>query len=159
MIHAIIDGIENSLDRRPVGGDGYGLSREIDRKLDYLIDRVNNPITHNESTTKAGIEEVIEFRTQADEEDDKIIITFDEPMDDFIVDRMRRQKAKEQVKRRKMTFGFHHGVLNPLPSSWSYPKMNMIQLINLYLLGSPAEGVSALHHLNSKHVMHFEKKE
>ena len=158
MIHTIIDGIENSLDRRAVGGDGYGLSREIDRKLDYLIDRVNNPITHNESTTKAGTEEVIEFKTQADEEDDEIIITFDEPMDDFIVDRMRRQKAKEQVKRRKMTVGFHHGVLNPLPSSWSYPKMNMIQLINLYLLGSPAEGVSALRHLNSKHVMHFDKE-
>ena len=76
----------------------------------------------------------------------------------FDIDKVTRLKVWEQVKRRKLIVGFHHGVLNPLPILWVYPKMNMIQLINLYLLGSPTERVSALRHLNSKHVKHFDKE-
>lgn len=158
VVHEIVEGIKTSLDWRAVGGEGYGLSREIDRKLDMILERVNNPTIQDGSHVDAiGIEEMIDFNAQVDEEED-ILIEFDEPVDNFDIDKVTRLKVREQVKRRKLIVGFHHGVLNPLPILWVYPKMNMIQLINLYLLGSPTERVSALRHLNSKHVKHFDKE-
>lgn len=63
---------------------------------------------------------------------------------------------KKQLKKQRLTFGFYHGQLKTLPASWMYPKMNCFQLIHLYLMGYPAEGVTALKNLNSKHVQHFD---
>jgi hypothetical protein len=48
------------------------------------------------------------------------------------------------------------GMLNPLPPTWVYQTMNCIQLINLWLLGAPAENVTPLKNLTSKHVLHFD---
>lgn len=48
-------------------------------------------------------------------------------------------RTKDHIKRSKVDdeiiVGFHHGVLNPLPSSWRYPpKINVIQMIYLLSL-------------------------
>lgn len=50
-----------------------------------------------------------------------------------------------QLKKRAVLVGFHYGKLSPLPSLWCYPKvMNMIQLITLYQLGNPMDGIPPL---------------
>ena len=72
-----------------------------------------------------------------------------------------KHKAKKQLDQRKkngILVGFHHGALNPLPSYWKYPnKLNLLQMITLWLMGSPKEKVPALRHVSGKHVVHFDK--
>ena len=63
------------------------------------------------------------------------------------------------MKKRKMTVGFHHGVLSTLPSTLkAYPEMNLESLINMWLMGSASEGITALGFLNSSMVRHFDKE-
>lgn len=70
-----------------------------------------------------------------------------------------RDAAKETMKRRKTTIGFHHGTLNPLPSDFvGYPRMNLQQMISMWLMGSSSEGIIALRQLNSKNVNYFDKE-
>jgi hypothetical protein len=40
----IIEEFNRQLDLRSIGGEGYGLSREIDRKLAILLERGNLPL-------------------------------------------------------------------------------------------------------------------
>ena len=68
-------------------------------------------------------------------------------------------KTKKQLKRRKTTSGllagYHHGHLDPLPLTWKYPtKMNVIQMITLFQMVHPSEGV-ALKLLNTADNKHF----
>jgi len=69
-------------------------------------------------------------------------------------------KTKEQLGKRTMTIGYHQGHLNPLPASWHYPEniMNMVQMITLYQMGSPSDGVPPLKVLAAPQVNHFDKE-
>jgi len=72
-----------------------------------------------------------------------------------------RQNTQQQLQSRKshgLLVGFHHGVLNPLLSMWGYPKrMNLIQMITFYQMGSPMESVPPLKYIATKQVSHFYK--
>lgn len=60
-------------------------------------------------------------------------------------------KMHEQLKKKTILVGFHHGKLNPLPSLWHDPiGMNMIQLMFLYQLGNPPNGVLPLRLLSGE---------
>ena len=60
-------------------------------------------------------------------------------------DRIVRQKTSKQMKSRTFTIGYHHGKLNPLPSTWKYPNScTIIQLIDLWLIGNRKENVLTL---------------
>ena len=49
------------------------------------------------------------------------------------------------MKSRTLTMGYHHGKLNPLPSTWQYPNgCTLIQLMNLWLIGNRKENVLQL---------------
>ena len=163
---AIVDGIENSLDMQSVGGDGYGLSKRIDRKLDDLIAKISSPIAaptlphpdnKNEDNTDDG------FWTGDVVEEEDICLTYEE--DQSLAEQARQSTIRERTKyqliehkKRGVVVGFHHGHLNPLPSLWQYPKqMNLIQMITLFLMGSPIEGVTPLKYLKSPQVVHFDK--
>ena len=61
------------------------------------------------------------------EEDDDIIITVDEEkaMQEMVRDATIKAKTQQQLQNRRshgLLVGFHHGVLNPLPSMWKDPK-------------------------------------
>jgi hypothetical protein len=165
---SIVDKVEHSLDMRSVGGEGYGLSKQIDSKLDELIRRVTEPIqvaapTKDASHSTAEIFDHCDAFDVEEEEDVLITIQEEEVMHSDMLQKAIRTRTEEQMKRRKIDngiiVGFHHGVLNPLPSSWRYPKkMNVIQMITLYQIGCKAEGVPALKLLNSKQVNHFDKE-
>ena len=43
VVKEVCEKIISELDLRSVGGEGYGLSRDIDRKIDLLISRLDTP--------------------------------------------------------------------------------------------------------------------
>lgn len=45
-----------------------------------------------------------------------------------------------------------------LPALWTYPNMNLVQMIHFYQMGSPSEGVTALCLCSSLDVGHFDKE-
>ena len=56
-----------------------------------------------------------------------------------------RHKNSKQMKIHTLTMGYHHGKLNPLPSTWQYPNgCTVIQLMNLWLIGNRKENVPTL---------------
>ncbi len=77
------------------------------------------------------IDDIIDGDFPVDIEEEEIVITFHEPQPPDVIERAIRKETKRQLKKRKLTVGFHHGMLNPLPPTWVYSKMNCIQLINL----------------------------
>ena len=61
------------------------------------------------------------------------------------IDKILRQKTSKQMKSFTLTMGYHHGKLNPLPSTWKYPNgCTVIQLMNLWLIGNRKENVPPL---------------
>ena len=48
-----------------------------------------------------------------------------------------RDITTQQLKKRKLTVGLHHGKLKPLPSTWEFAKgLTMINLVNMWLMGN-----------------------
>ena len=161
----IVARLNNSLDKREVGRSGYGLCQELDRKLDELLKLGNTP---RESTlqppdlafaSEEGNEELTEYNTvHVEEEDETVEITFEDGTTEAMKERRICKETQQQMRRRKLTVGYHHGKLNPLPPRWNYPKMNIVQLIHMWLMGSLADGVAALRYLDSLQVGHFDKE-
>ncbi len=151
------------LDLRSVGGEGYGLSREIDQKIDLLISRLDTPreVVHCPNTQVPHDEEGDPYFFKTCDVDEEVVITFEECLtaaQQESAQKSRVAETRRQLKRRKLTVGFHHGKLNVLPASWKYPKMNLVQLIHLYQMGSPSEGITALRLCKSSDVNHFDKE-
>ena len=42
-----------------------------------------------------------------------------------VKDEIIRQRTKQQLAKRTLTIGYHHDRLNPLPSTWSFPKCSL----------------------------------
>ena len=58
-----------------------------------------------------------------------------------------------------MKVGLHHGQFSPLLASWRYLKgLTVIQLIHLWLIGSPKEHVPPLRKIGSELVRHIDKR-
>ena len=96
-------------------------------------------------------------------EEDEIEFTLEveREMCELLKQKAIKEKTQKQLKERKKSFvacGFHHGHLNPLPASWKYPKgLRLFQMITVFLMGSPSEGVPALKFVKRAHVLHFDK--
>ena len=177
----ITDNFEKSLDRWQIGGEGYAVSREIDNKLALILERLNKPISPPAPTIEQQ-QQLNDFMDQACdseggepanyectydgldiEEEKEVSVTVEE--DAAMHNQLLQQKLMpmEQMERRKSTHGilcdFHHGGINPLPVSWVYPKrMNLIQMITLWVMGSPSERAPPLKLLllGSDAVRHFD---
>ena len=67
-----------------------------------------------------------------------------------------RDATQRQLKRRRFTIGFHHGKLNPLPSTWVFPKgLSIINMMNMWYCGNPKEQVPPFRYLKGPHVSHL----
>ena len=162
VVEEITNNVEMSLDRRSIGGERYGISVELNHKLDALLEKLSVPVTQTgtEPMDVDGMDDA--FFCGGLEEDDDIIITVDEEkaMQEMVRDATIKAKTQQQLQNRRshgLLVGFHHGVLNPLPSMWRYPKrMNLIQMITLYQMGSPSESVPPLKYISTKQVSHFD---
>ena len=163
VVMEVCEKIISELDLRSVGGEGYGLSRDIDRKIDLLISRLDTPreVVPCPNTQVPNDEDGDPFFFETCDVDEEVVITFEECLTASQQESAQKSKAAEtrrQLKRRKLTVGFHHGKLTVLPASWKYPKMNLVQLIHLYQMGSPSEGITALRLCKSSDVNHFDKE-
>ena len=60
-------------------------------------------------------------------------------------DRIVCQKTSKQMKSCILTMGYHHGKLNPFPSTWQYPNgCTLIQIMNLWLIGNGKDNLPPL---------------
>ena len=94
-----------------------------------------------------------------EEEEEDIVLALDEPehMPPRKRARIIQQHTQEQLSNRTVKCGYHHGLFNPLPSTWSYPKgLTVIQLMNLWLIGSKRESVPPFRRLSTAQVAHFD---
>ena len=99
-------------------------------------------------------------RLVEEEEEEDVVLELDEParMSPHKRARIINERTHQQLANRKMKVGFHHGQFSPLPASWRYPKgLTVIQLIHLWLIGSPKEHVPPLKKIGSELVRHIDK--
>ena len=157
------------LNQRDVGGSGFARGNEIAEKLNAILDKVadlshTTQVSAGVSTLPAmdGMSELEESGgLEYEEEEEDIVLQLDEParMPPRKRARLVHQLTQQQIAKRTMKVGFHHGHFSPLPASWRYPKgLTVIQLINLWLIGSPKESVPPLGKLNCALVKHINKR-
>ena len=71
----IIEEFNRQLDLRSIGGEGYDLSREMDRKLAILLEHGNFPLQPQEHRQDAMIDDIIDGNFPVDIEAEEIVIT------------------------------------------------------------------------------------
>ncbi len=91
--------IENSLDMQSVSGDGYGLLKRIDRKLDDLVAKISSPIApptlpHPDNTNEDNTDDGFWTGDVFEEED--ICLTFEE--DQSLVEQAHQSTICERTK-------------------------------------------------------------
>ena len=118
-------------------------------KMDEIMVAINTAIVN--PSNKALIP-IIEDTTLCISDEDAYIsdLTSDESSDyespevRALVNCQRRSKKKEAIKRSNLTIGFHHGQLQMLPSTWTFPRMNCKQLVDNWYVGN--RGGKGFHH-------------
>jgi hypothetical protein len=131
--------------------------------LQELLDRpsVTAPAPPEAATMQKVVDEICNEMDYDVEEEEDVILTFEAEggsVQERVRDAMVRAKTKEQLGKRTMKVGFHHGHFNPLPSFYRYPKkMNIIQMMTLFQIGNQSDGVPPLKLLGCIHVKHFDK--
>lgn len=160
IIEVLSKHIDEALDMRSIGGLSGGISDELKKlagKMDEVLARMNNPMLSPEVTTteQNAIGGIIEYNYDVVEEDD-IVLTVEETanMQHHLV----RQRSQTQYAKRRFKAGYCKGRWTTVPNGWVYPeKMNLIQMITLFLMGNPAEHVPPLKTLSPKDVNHCDR--
>jgi len=154
--------LRKELDDREVGGIAYAKMTEMMAKMDSMMSMLTKKERENRPTASAFFDEIDNILEESahfelsNEEDEDIVLPF---VDDGTLDQLTSKRTSQQLKARKFTIGYHHGKLNPLPSTWRYPKgITLIQLINLWLLGVNDQNVPPLGKVNTQWVYHFDTK-
>ena len=156
------------LDQREVGGSGFARGNEIVDKLETLIEKVSEVSRASQESPGElarspfdDLPEVGDGGGCVSGDEDDVVIALDEPerMAPNKHSRIVKQHTQEQLSSRTLKVGYHHGRFNPLPASWRYPKgLTIIQLMNLWLIGSKTEHVPPLRKLSHDLIKHFDKK-
>ena len=155
------------LDRRSLGVSEV----DIANKFDLFADRMDlgwRSILREMKSSATEIDAVfnedpsdfvVEEHEEEEEEEEEIVIPVEVTGDAVLKDQYVREQTSQQLKKRKLTVGFHHGCLNPLPSTFVYPEgMNVVSLISMWLIGNREAGVPPLRRLTSANVKHFDAK-
>ena len=154
--------LKDELDARDVGGSGYAQANEMMTKLDKLIQWAENgqPLLQQNYPDEERDDNPLGFYF---EEEEDIVLPMDSvgPNRDIVSSTWKdvkvKEETKEQLQKRQLSIGYHHGQLNPLPSAWQYPTgMTLIQLINLWLIGIRDENVPPLYMVRPTLVSHFD---
>ena len=157
------------LDQREVGGSGFARGNEILEKVEALLEKVSQ-VSSAAQVPPAVLapplcDDPVEFGHDSgcvsDNEEEDIVLALDEP--ERMAPNKRARIIKEltthQLASRKIKVGYHHGQFNPLPASWKLPKgLTVIQLVNLWLVGSKKEHVPPLRRLSPRLMKHIDKK-
>ena len=142
--------LKDDIDAREIGGPGFVQANIILSNLDEII--THDKVTTNQSTGKMEDQflHIVEDRVSSEE---KIMIFLKEEIyngycgaivedqNPFLLAMTQasiiRDRTTQQSNKQKLTVGFHHGKLNPLPSTWEFPKgLTMINLMNMWPMGN-----------------------
>jgi hypothetical protein len=144
----------DQLDQRGVGGSGFTLGNEILEKVEALLEKVSQVSALEQAPAvcaPTACEDLIEFECGdgcvSDNKEQDIVLALDEPeqMSPTKHSWIIKQATQEQLSFQKIKVGHHHDHFSPLPfpSSWKIPKgLTIIQLVNLWLVGSEKEHAS-----------------
>ena len=110
--------------------------------IEQQADHSNNVDFADNDGGIVDVEEDIIIHIEDDEVDEAITIAGGEnsnsttsSLSAAVKDGIIRKRTKQQLAKRTLTIGWHHDRLNPLPSTWSFPRgFTVIQLINMWLL-------------------------
>ena len=149
--------LRRELDSREVGGSDHRRMSELMNKMDNVLETLATHSTIPEIDPGSGDNNIhAEFDLYDDEED--VVLPFPD-VDEGTANEAIRVQTKRQLSERKYTIGYHHGKMNPLPSTWKYPRgITLIHLINLWLIGDKEQNVPPLGMVSTQWVRHFDKK-
>ena len=142
----------SELDSREIGGAGLAQGSLILSKLDLIIEK-----------TKEGSRQEEQPIT---EEGDLFLLEEESPelnespayLSAQVQETMLRDQTRSQLKRRQIKVGYHHGKLNPLPSTWKFPRgLPIINLITLWIIGNKRENIPPLRLLTAANVEHLKQ--
>ncbi len=149
------------LNQRNVGGSGFAQANKIAEKLNAIIKKVVDLLRTVQISasipTLPVMDEMSELEEsgglECEEEEDNVLLQLDEPA--CMPPRKRAQlvhkQTQQQLANQTIKVGFHHSHFSPLPSSLWYPKgLTVIQLIDLWLIGSPKEYIPPIRKLSCR---------
>lgn len=153
------------LDQREVGGSGFARGNEILEKAVALLRKVSQ-VSSTAQVSPAVLvpppcDDPVEFGNGGvcvlDNEEEDIVLTLSKPEHMAPNKRARiiKELMKQQLASLKIKVGCHHGHFNLLSESWKLPKgLTVIQLVNLWLVGSKKEHAQPLRRLSSLRMNH-----
>ncbi|KAL3793017.1 hypothetical protein ACHAWO_008273 [Cyclotella atomus] len=169
VIKAVNNHLDEALDARAVGGESYGMAKTMMEKLDQLIEtseKAFNDCIHNAAAPFA-------VGNRGDDDDDDVSFAgLAEEVVDFTpeeetvlheqaLDAAAKERSRQHIEKRKknqILVGYHKGVLTPLLPEFKYhKKMNLKEMIDLWLVGNRAEHVPPFRVVTPKQVHHFDK--
>ena len=109
VVKEVRDKMEQELDLWSIGGEGFGLSRDIDHKIDMLCLDSPPEVRPSAPCPQAPNDEEGSPVFETCDVKEEIVITFDERTPTAMANRSRVTETRRQLKRRKLTIGFHHG--------------------------------------------------
>jgi hypothetical protein len=164
VIKKITDHFDKSLDDRAVGGEGYGLTKTVLDKIDLLIQQTSREYTERiaNATENVTDDNSVSFNIDHELDEDDAVFTMEEDvvLHERAVTVSRKERAKQLLEQRKnngVLVGLVNGRFNPLVQSWRYPKMNLQQMVTLWLMGVPNEHVPPMRRLSPQDVSHFDR--
>ena len=166
------------MDTRQVGGAGYSQLTLILDKLNELLEKTDKlerraeqnidyvDFVSNDDGGVVDLEEDIIIQIEDFEVDEAITTagganndTNMSSLSTAVKDGIVRRRTQQQLEKRKLTIGYHHGRLNPLPSSWTFPKgFTVIQLTNMWLLGNQKKHVPPMGMMEPEYIKHIDPK-
>ena len=175
VISEVSTKVDDALDTRCVGGEGYAMSKYLIEKMDEVIQHVRNTNLGRLTCLPEGAPRMDEVTTHMEEVDDDNDIEgdleegfyeLDVHEEGVLIEQARDAMVKKANKKilagrqkNSMYYGFHHGHINPLMETWRYPKhMSLKSLISLWLVGVPCDQVPPLRFLKPVHVKEFDEK-
>ena len=153
------DDFGGMLDCRGVGGSEYHTNQILDAIKTIGAPGApvfNNPIvSDNEDSSSSASNMVISDEESSFSSDTSVDGIEESTEIQEIVQRTCRIKAKQVMRKRQLTMGFHHGKLQVLPPRWKFPKMNTKQLIDNWYVGNAREKIPPLALLSHHDVAHL----
>jgi hypothetical protein len=145
-------------------GEGYGLTKTVLDKIDLLIQQTSREYTERiaNATENVTDDNSVSFNIDHELDEDDAVVTMEEDvvLHERAVTVARKERAKQLLEQRKnngVLVGLVNGRFNPLVQSWRYPKMNLQQMVTLWLMGVPNEHVPPMRRLSPQDVSHFDR--
>jgi hypothetical protein len=158
--------LKSELDAREIGGSAYAQVHAMMEKTDAMMARMDSMMEQcklQSMPLSSPAEMGDEMDWGADFnliDEEEVINEIAMPVDvEGVADQMRRKRSRATMKSRGFTLGWHHNKLTPLPADWRYPEgMNLLQLIDLWLVGISAENIPPMGKVSTQLVFHFDSR-